>query len=129
MKRLIILVICSLFANVLFAQAIQKITSVEAQVILSGLDSKTSVIIDGRDSVMFYSGHIKDAIYIDAFENNAKNFLLKYLDKENIVVYCTMNKRSEKIIEMLKSMGYQGEIIYISDGISGWKENNFPVEK
>lgn len=128
-KNFFLLPILLFLANMLFAQTLQKVSSIEAKPILSSLDLKTSVIIDGRDSAKFLSGHIKNAICIDAFDDNAKNLLSKHLDKENIVVYCTMNGRSEKIIEILQSIWYQGVIINITDGISGWKENDFPVEK
>ncbi len=88
--------------------------------------SKT--IIDGRDSAMFYSGHIKNAVYIDAFSEEASRFLENYTNCDTLVVYCTNQTRSEIIIDKLKNMNYQGRIIYMQDGINGWKNNGFPIE-
>lgn len=38
-----------------------------------------------------------------------------------------MNKRSEKLIDVLIEIKYKGEIINITDGINGWKKNGFEI--
>ena len=59
---------------------------------------------------MYYSGHIKGAINIDAFKDNLSVLLSDFLHYKTVVVYCTLNKRSEKIIETLHRDGYNGLI-------------------
>ena len=128
MRKLNLFLLFVLCSNLIFGQTIKKITSQEAPEILKNLNKKTSVIIDGRDSAKFYSGHIQGAIYIDAFETGAQNKLEKLLDKKTIFIYCTMNKRSETLIEMLQQLNYSGTIINMTDGITGWKEKGFEVD-
>lgn len=127
MKKIVFFIVCLLFVNTIFSQTIKKVTSAEVQAILQNLDGKKAIIIDGRNSVMFQSGHIKNAININAFSSNAENLISQYLDKKSIIIYCTMNNRSRKLIEILKKLEYKGEIIDMTDGITGWKANNFPV--
>lgn len=127
MKKISILILLVLFVKISFSQTIKEVTSIEVQTILQSLDNKTSVIIDGRDSLKFQTEHIENAINIDVFGSNAENLISQFLDKKTIVIYCTMNNRSSKLIEILKKLEYKGEIIDITDGITGWKANNFPV--
>ncbi|MFH2142723.1 MAG: rhodanese-like domain-containing protein [Bacteroidota bacterium] len=117
-----------LFPLVLYSQNVKTVGSLDAKVIIDSLNMQESVIIDGRDSTMFYEmGHIKGAIYIDTFRTDLQPALFEFIEKKTIVVYCTMKRRSLMIIDSLKSMEYKGEIVLIEDGISGWIENNLPV--
>lgn len=90
-------------------------------------DSET-LIIDGRSDEMFAGGHIENAINIDADMENLEDELKKHIDVPRIVVYCTTNRRTYDILYVLENI-YKGEIIYISDGISGWRSNGFPEKK
>ncbi|MFW6043378.1 MAG: rhodanese-like domain-containing protein [Marinilabiliaceae bacterium] len=127
MKRLQLLTPLLLFTNLLTAQIVKEVTSSEANSLLKKMDLEQSVIIDGRTPSMYTSGHIKGAIQINAFADEADEKLKKYLDHEKMLVYCTNSNRSETIIEKLKSLGYAGEIIFMKDGITGWKNNGFAV--
>lgn len=90
------------------------------------LDDPNVVIIDGRTPQMYASGHLKNAICIDADDENLKTLL-----KENVagtpvvVVYCTTVRRTAQIVQCLESF-YEGDIIYIQDGIRGWKTHELP---
>ena len=83
-------------------------------------------IIDGRTDKMYNEGHIENAINIDADGENLVQKLQEYADEPVIVVYCTTIRRTTKIIRTLTEF-YEGEIIYIKDGMKGWKANNLPV--
>ncbi len=87
-------------------------------------DNET-LIIDGRTDDMFAVGHIENAINIDADMENLEDELKKHIDVPRIVVYCTTNRRTYDIVDVLEKI-YEGEIIYISDGITGWRANGFP---
>ncbi len=92
------------------------------------LSDKEAVVIDGRTEEMFASGHIRGAVNIDAYKDGFEEKLMPYKDRKVIVLYCTTLKRSTVMIEALKKF-YKGEIIFITDGITGWKENNLPLDK
>ena len=49
------------------------------------------------------------------------------MSKKQIVVYCTNQNRSLKLIDALESMNYSGEILFVTDGINGWKANDFDI--
>jgi rhodanese-related sulfurtransferase len=111
------------------AQSVKEIDSSHAFEILKDFNYETGVLIDGRDSTMFASGHIENAFQINAYEENLGENLLPFLSKEKIMLYCTSNKRTGTIIEKLKELEYKGEIIAVMDGITGWKAKNLPVKQ
>jgi rhodanese-related sulfurtransferase len=107
----------------------QDIDTVKSDYIYALLSSNNfnKTIIDGRDSAMFCSGHIKNAVVIDAFSKELSKNLQKYLAEDTLIVYCTKNRRSNIIIENLKLLNYKGLVIYMQDGLTGWKENKFEI--
>jgi len=129
MKKIIVFLFLIYPYFLIRAQEIKRVTSIEANSLMKNYNNNAIVIIDGRDSVMYNSGHIKGAINIDAFKDNAPILLSNLKMNETIIVYCTLNKRSEKIIEILQSIDYNGTIINITDGINGWVENGYKIEK
>ncbi len=90
------------------------------------LEDGGALIIDGRTATMFASGHLKNAINIDADDPNLVSLLRKHLEEPIIVIYCTTIRRTNKIVNTLRGF-YEGEIIYISDGLRGWQQNGLPV--
>lgn len=90
------------------------------------LDDKETLVIDGRTQEMFSEGHLKNAINIDADDPNLLELLQQHLVTPRVLVYCTTNRRTTDIVNELVKM-YEGEIVIISDGYSGWFENGFPV--
>ncbi|MFW5757580.1 MAG: rhodanese-like domain-containing protein [Bacteroidota bacterium] len=129
MKNIIIFCIYILAINQIHAQTVLEIDSHRAFEILEHFNYHSGVLIDGRDSTMFASGHIEKAIQINAYEENLGEKLTPYLTREKIMVYCTTHRRTNTIIDKLKELDYQGEIIVVMDGITGWKENNLPLEQ
>jgi len=85
-----------------------------------------ALVIDGRTSGMFESGHLQHAINIDADDEDLLGLLKQHADEPIIVVYCTTNRRTGKIVNTLSAF-YEGEVIYIDDGIRGWQRNGFPL--
>jgi rhodanese-related sulfurtransferase len=127
MRRLQFFLIGILLVNSAIAQSVIEVNSVEAQSYVDNYNAKSEVIIDGRTQTMFESGHLKNAVNINAFSKEAEEELTKYLGLKRMVVYCTNRTRSELIIDKLKLLEYCGEIIFVSDGINGWKSNGFDV--
>ncbi len=109
----------------------QQVTAVSSQEFYEKyrhlLDDGEALIIDGRTERMYSAGHLKNAINIDADDPRLIPLLEKHLDEPLIVVYCTTVRRTHKIVNTLRDM-YDGEIIYISDGLRGWQLNGFPLQ-
>jgi rhodanese-related sulfurtransferase len=129
MKKLFVLCFIILTFSQIHAQSVQEIDSGKAFEVLQNFDHQTGVLIDGRDSTMFASGHIENAILINAYEETLEENLIPYLSREKIMLICTTNKRTTTIIEKLKELDYQGEIIAVMDGMTGWKEKNLPLKQ
>jgi phage shock protein E len=90
------------------------------------LTDSNVVVIDGRTPAMFATGHILNAIQIDADVENVEALLKAAAIKPTIVVICTTNRRTGDIIKSLDTF-YKGRIIAIDDGMRGWKENGLPI--
>ncbi len=90
------------------------------------LEDEETLIIDGRTQEMFSEGHLKNAINIDADAPNLLELLHPHLGKSRILLYCTTIRRTTDIMNALNGV-YKGEIILISDGFRGWRQNGFPV--
>lgn len=127
MKRLLLIIFLAFQYTLLPAQTIQKLSAEEAHAILAETNTDTLLIIDGRSDEMYRSGHLQNAINIDAYKENLEIQLTTVVNSEHLFIYCTKSTRSDSIINTLSRMGYKGEIIQISDGISGWKDNDFEV--
>lgn len=125
MKHLCLFLMLSFFTTGISAQTINRINAVEANEFLSGNKGKNVLLIDGRTAAMFASGHIENAVNINAFSEDADSKLSTCLSEKQLMVYCTNRRRSETIIEKLKSLGYDGEIFFVTDGINGWKANGY----
>ncbi|MDD4746527.1 MAG: rhodanese-like domain-containing protein [Salinivirgaceae bacterium] len=118
-----------IFASLCYNSKAQTIDTVQSDYVYLMLTACgfNKTIIDGRDSLKFYGGHIKNAVYVDAFGTNIDGLLQKYITEDTLVVYCTKKTRSGIIIDNLKILHYRGLIIYMQDGLTGWKKNEFEV--
>lgn len=127
MKKLL-LVGCLLLSSLLiYCQNITKLAAKDALEIVTNRDTGT-VLIDGRSASMFAEKHIEGAINIDAFAEESSKKLKSYLNTKTIIVYCSNHRRSEMLIEKLKELQYNGEIVFITDGINGWISSGFEIE-
>tara|TARA_R110000868_G_scaffold81946_1_gene231678 strand:+ start:670 stop:1131 length:462 start_codon:yes stop_codon:yes gene_type:complete len=84
--------------------------------------SKTGVtLLDARETTEFNVSHIKNAINV-GFEHFDKNAIsVKIPNKNaNIIVYCSIGVRSEKIGEKLLKLGYKN-VFNLYGGILEWK--------
>jgi len=119
--------ICFLVPGKLFGQQVVGVSSLEFYENHSHLlEDDDALIIDGRTADMFVSGHLNNAINIDADDLNLIELLQEHSHEPLIVVYCTTDRRTGDIVQALMEF-YQGDIIFISDGIRGWQQNGLPV--
>lgn len=82
------------------------------------------VLLDARETKEFNVSHIKNAINIGFSQFNKNAIAAKIPDKSaNIIVYCSIGVRSEKIGEKLLKMGYKN-VFNLYGGIFEWKNND-----
>ncbi len=125
MKLNITIIFCFLLCINAKSQSLEKVMAKDAFEIVSKLDTANTILIDGRTNEMFSTEHIQGAININAFSESVKVDLKEYLEVDKIIVYCTKHTRADLIIEYLKELRYQGEIILILDGINGWISSGY----
>ncbi|MGB1309517.1 MAG: rhodanese-like domain-containing protein [Oceanihabitans sp.] len=85
------------------------------------------VILDAREKKEYQVSHLKNAIHV-GFKNFSLNHTTKQLKNKEvqIVVYCSLGVRSEKIAIQLQEAGYTN-VYNLYGGIFEWKNNNNPV--
>lgn len=83
------------------------------------------IILDAREKTEYEVSKIQGARFVgyDDFDMN----ILKDLDKyANIVVYCSVGYRSEKVAERMKNAGYEN-VSNLYGGIFEWKNQGYDV--
>ena len=90
------------------------------------LDNRDKFIIfDAREKAEFDVSHIPDAIYLGYSDFNAGS--IKNIPKEkNIVIYCSIGYRSEKIGEKLLRLGYKN-VYNLYGSIFEWANEKYPL--
>ena len=79
--------------------------------------------LDAREKPEYDISHIKDAIWVGY--KNFKKKRLEALDKNTqIVVYCSVGYRSEKITEKLEKLGFSN-VSNLYGGIFEWAHHNY----
>ncbi len=120
-------IIFLLLSGYLYSQEITGLTSLQFyEQYGDRLNEDSLLIIDGRTDSMFAGGHIGKSVNIDADADNLEKQLYQHLDQPTIVIYCTTTRRTTDIVNKLRGI-YKGNIIWITDGIRGWKQNGLPV--
>ncbi|MFL0353895.1 rhodanese-like domain-containing protein [Xanthomarina sp. GH4-25] len=86
-----------------------------------------AIILDAREFEEYQVSHIKDAIPVGYNEFNLQQTASQLNNKQQqIVVYCTLGIRSDKIAEKLKKSGYTN-VYNLYGGIFEWKNKGFDV--
>ncbi|HNP18119.1 MAG TPA: rhodanese-like domain-containing protein [Fulvivirga sp.] len=87
--------------------------------------NRQPVLIDARSIEEYEVSHIKGAKFVD-YDSFSPD-MVNGIDKdEEVVVYCSIGYRSEKIGEKLKEMGYTN-VLNLYGGIFDWKNNGHEV--
>jgi rhodanese-related sulfurtransferase len=87
-------------------------------------DKEDLVILDVRTQTEYDEGHIEGAILIPVQELPDR---LDELDKSNEhIVYCRTGNRSSTAVEILGEAGFS-KVYHISDGITAWISEGYPV--
>lgn len=98
---------------------------VKPQEVKEKLNRKDVVVLDTRSAKEFSVSHLPDAQFVgyDHFDITQVKDIPK--DKE-VVVYCSVGYRSEKVGEKLKEAGFQN-VSNMYGGIFQWKNEDYDV--
>src|SRR5690606_36681119 len=91
------------------------------------LQANGTILLDAREKEEFKVSHIKNALWV-GFDTFSLEKAMKLLPNKNteIIIYCSVGVRSEKIGEQLQKSGYTN-LKNLYGGIFAWKNNNLPV--
>ena len=86
-----------------------------------------TILLDAREKEEFKISYIKNALWV-GFETFSLEKTMKLLPDKNteIIIYCSVGVRSEKIGEQLQKAGYTN-VKNLYGGIFAWKNNSLPV--
>lgn len=91
------------------------------------MQSNSLILLDTRELVEYQVSHIKNAIWVGYDSFSLLKTIQNLPDKNaEIIVYCSLGVRSEKIGEQLQKAGYT-DIKNLYGGIFEWKNNKLPV--
>ena len=88
-------------------------------------DKKEVVFVDARERKEFEISHIKDAIFV-GYDSLDLNPMEKVGKNKELIVYCSVGYRSEKVSEKLEKMGFKN-VSNLYGGIFEWKNQGLPL--
>lgn len=105
-------------------QPIKSLTPLEAfKLIKENGKDPNFTILDVRTQWEFSEEHIEGAENLD-FTDPTFSEILKKLDEEKkYLIYCKSGRRSEKVFEIMKELGFT-QVYTIKGGFEGWKSAN-----
>lgn len=102
---------------------VNNITAEEANNLISKMDDL--VVIDVRTAPEVERGKIKGSVNIPLDIIN--NELGRISKDKSVLVYCLSGSRSAVAAGILEDQGY-GKVYNLSNGLLGWRMNQFPLE-
>ena len=97
----------------------------DSELVFLAISSDKFIIFDAREKAEFDVSHIPDAIYLGYSDFNVVR--IKNIPKEkNIVIYCSIGYRSEKIGEKLLRLGYKN-VYNLYGSIFEWANEKYPL--
>ena len=122
-----------------FSSSAQEVSSKAYHVMLQGLlshsvkevsvnevtDKKNVIFVDARERKEFEVSHIKGAIFV-GYDSLDLSQMAKIDKAKQIVVYCSVGYRSEKVSEKLEELGYSN-VSNLYGGIFEWKNQGQPL--
>jgi rhodanese-related sulfurtransferase len=104
--------------------AVQTIKSPEARSLLER--QRNAFLLDVRTPDEFRAARLKGAVLIPI--NELERRLAEVPKGRPIVVYCAVGSRSGLVASFLAAKGYD-EVYNVKDGIVGWYQNGYPIER
>lgn len=104
------------------------IKEMDSKELKAKLDAGENIIlVDCREQDEWDAGHIPSAKFIPLSEFEQRYSEVGAPDA-NIIMQCRSGKRSLNACMILQNNGYEN-LTNLSDGILGWAENGFEIEK
>jgi rhodanese-related sulfurtransferase len=111
-----------LMLKVLYQNSVPLIQSTK---LYEQLSKNELTILDTRTQREYEVSHIKNAKFIDYDSFDAT--MVENIDKSTeVIVYCSVGYRSERIAEKLVDMGFMN-VKNLYGGIFSWRNENYPV--
>jgi rhodanese-related sulfurtransferase len=123
-RTTIIAVAALMLLTSLACAAVQTIKSTEARGLLER--QRNAFLLDVRTPDEFRAARLKGAVLIPI--NELERRLAEVPKGRPIVVYCAVGSRSGLVASFLASKGY-AEVYNVTDGIVGWYQNGYPIER
>tara|TARA_B110000503_G_C7112910_1_gene398983 strand:+ start:290 stop:790 length:501 start_codon:yes stop_codon:yes gene_type:complete len=122
-----------------FSSNAQEVGSMAYDIMLQGLlshsvkevsvnevkDKKEVVFVDARERKEFDVSHIKGAIFV-GYDSLDLSAMKKVNKNKEVIVYCSVGYRSEKVSEKLEEMGFKN-VSNLYGGIFEWKNQDQPL--
>ncbi|MCT4587621.1 MAG: rhodanese-like domain-containing protein [Carboxylicivirga sp.] len=86
------------------------------------------LIIDARSNSLYNSGHLPNAINIDAFCDFVDELLMALDRQMKYLIYCTTHIRADMLTRKMLDLGFSSLLI-MSEGFLRWNGAGYPVEK
>jgi len=84
------------------------------------------VIIDFRPEKKYMEAHIKNALFLDVFSENADKWL-SILDKEKTyLIYCTIGHRSSIALKKMKELDFKN-LYHLYEGLKIWEKEGYEI--
>ncbi len=87
-------------------------------------DKEELVILDVRTQAEYDEGHIEGALLIPVQE--LPDRLDELNNSDELIVYCRTGNRSSSAVDILGEAGFS-KVYHISDGITSWISEGYPV--
>ncbi len=101
------------------------VEQIEVDELNEKIGQQNLVLLDARESNEYEVSHIEGAINV-GYDNFNKSELKNLPKDTEVIIYCSVGYRSEKIGEKLEKMGFQN-VKNLRGGIFEWKNENNPV--
>ncbi len=89
------------------------------------IESKDWLVIDARELEEYEVSHLNNALFV-GYENFSPEKLGEWPKESNIVLYCSVGYRSERVGEMLLKAGFEN-VYNLRGGIFEWINTGYPV--
>lgn len=85
-----------------------RVTRLESEEFLEAISKKKNQLIDVRTGQEFKSGHLKNAINLNFFDQGTFRKGLEKLNKQaDVYVYCRSGNRSKSAAKLMAKMGFE----------------------
>jgi len=125
-----VILIIFVFCSVLNSQDVKQkedVTCKQAYELIEKHKSDSNfVIIDFRPETKYNKAHIKNALFLDVFSENADKWL-SILDKEKIyLIYCTIGHRSKIALKKMKNLNFKN-LYHLYEGLTTWEKEGYKI--